>query len=411
MQFHNLHVLVTCETQNFNDSCHFVWIFLFFVQIASEKAVDVTVSKTLQELHRGLSQKISTDSFLMLQPSPVGAANPGDAAPQAKTFSEAMEVLGAGAYPQYVRWILQISTNYKMNTYEYSWIQRILSAPVLFVLGLMHGSRRHPWNCQASTGLLAKDVVWEPSPASAKKTQSWHRQGGQNPVECAQKISMFGENGELPDVSSRKLSFLLPIHRQWRRPKKSWQILGQQVESQLVCHCSSLALVNPIHSAAMPPPVVCVGGGGDQECGRSIFSPINDEKMYFILLEEAIWLCLLYQQHDLGGCLSPRQKKTLQFPRDFKTNLPLWWAMSKWRHVFCTDAAWLRGDTFFLFVFVEQHLQWNDAEKWSWTWLNQEKSLNSPSAITDKEMHANHKVDIKKLTLDSRPLRWRSSRT
>lgn len=313
MQFHNLHVLVTCETQNFNDSCHFVWIFLFFVQIASEKAVDVTVSKTLQELHRGLSQKISTDSFLMLQPSPVGAANPGDAAPQAKTFSEAMEVLGAGAYPQYVRWILQISTNYKMNTYEYSWIQWILSAPVLFVLGLMHGSRRHPWNCQASTGLLAKDVVWEPSPASAKKTQSWHRQGGQNPVECAQKISMFGENGELPDVSSRKLSFLLPIHRQWRRPKKSWQILGQQVESQLVCHCSSLALVNPIHSAAMPPPVVCVGGGGDQECGRSIFSPINDEKMYFILLEEAIWLCLLYQQHDLGGCLSPRQKKHCNF--------------------------------------------------------------------------------------------------
>ena len=34
----------------------------------------------------------------MLQPSPVGAA-PGDAAPQAKTFSEAMEVLSAGAYP------------------------------------------------------------------------------------------------------------------------------------------------------------------------------------------------------------------------------------------------------------------------------------------------------------------------
>ena len=100
MQFHSLHVLVTCETQNFNDSCHFFWIFLFFVQ----------------SLHRGLSQKISTDSFLMLQPSPVGAANPGDAAPQAKTFSEAMEVFGAGAYPQYVRWILQISTKYQQIT-------------------------------------------------------------------------------------------------------------------------------------------------------------------------------------------------------------------------------------------------------------------------------------------------------
>lgn len=56
----------------------------------------------------------------MLQPSPVGAANAGDAAPQAKTFSEAMEVLGAGAYPQYVQLIQfninKISTNYKINT-------------------------------------------------------------------------------------------------------------------------------------------------------------------------------------------------------------------------------------------------------------------------------------------------------
>lgn len=196
---------------------------------------------------------------------------------------------------------------------EHIWIQWILSAPVLFVLGLMHRSRRHPWNCQASTGLLAKDVVWVPSPASAKKTQSWHRQGGQNPVECAEQISMFGENGELPDVSSRKLSFLLPIHRQWRRPKKSWQILGQQVESQLVCHCSSLALVNPIHSAAMPPPVVCVGGG-DQECGRSIFSPINDdEKMYFILLEEAIWLCFIVSAARPRWLLEPETKKHCNF--------------------------------------------------------------------------------------------------
>ena len=195
---------------------------------------------------------------------------------------------------------------------EHIWIQWILSAPVLFVLGLMHRSRRHPWNCQASTGLLAKDVVWVPSPASAKKTQSWHRQGGQNPVECAEQISMFGENGELPDVSSRKLSFLLPIHRQWRRPKKSWQILGQQVESQLVCHCSSLALVNPIHSAAMPPPVVCVGGG-DQECGRSIFSPINDdEKMYFILLEEAIWLC--FREEDAPSVGTYGKNNALEQP-------------------------------------------------------------------------------------------------
>ena len=215
--------------------------FVFFVQIASEKVVFVTVSKTLQELHRGLSQKISTDSFLMLQPSPVGAANPGDAAPQAKTFSEAMEVLGAGAYPQHARWILQISTKYQqITTWIHIWIQWILSAPVLFGLGLMHRSRRHPWNCQASTGLLAKDVVWEPS-QRRRLSPGIDRVGKtrwnvQNKSQCLVKM----ENYLMSPAES--WVFVLPIHRQWRRPKKSWQILGQQVESQLVCHCSSLAV-------------------------------------------------------------------------------------------------------------------------------------------------------------------------
>ena len=132
----------------------------------------------------------------------------------------------------------------------------------------------------------------------------------------------------------------------------------------------SHSLVNPIHSAAMPPPgwdyaIVCVWEVGT----RNVEGPFSrqkndDEKMYFILLEEAIWLCLLYQQHDLGGCLSRRQK-TLQFPRDFKTNLPLWWAMSN--EDMCS-AQMLDGFgeiVAFCSYFLSNTLQWNDAEKLS----------------------------------------------
>ena len=175
----------------------------------------------------------------MLQPSPVGA--PGDAAPQAKTFSEAMEVLGAGAYPtmcneynKYMNIFKNIKELQNEYLYEYSefWVLQ-------FVPGLMH--RYHGQPCQASTGLLAKDVVWEPSPASAKTQwftgkSSWHRVG-KTLWNVDKKILMFARwNGEIPAVQSRKLSFLMPIHRQWRRPKKSWQILGQQLDSRLVCH-------------------------------------------------------------------------------------------------------------------------------------------------------------------------------